>query len=77
MMDFPINYNLAGMEFQYALGLVGLFVMVLLLGTGIYYGVAEPVRKRRLINQRSSKQTGTSSWPRFFEAFRKPMRAWF
>jgi tight adherence protein B len=52
MMDFPINYNLAGMEFQYALGLVGLFLMVLLLGTGIYYGVAEPVRKRRLINQR-------------------------
>ena len=51
-MDFPKNYNLAGMEFQYALGLVGLFLMVILLATGIYYGLAEPIRKRRLINQR-------------------------
>ena len=51
-MDFPKNYNLAGMEFQYALGLVGLFLMVILLATGIYYGFAEPIRKRRLINQR-------------------------
>jgi tight adherence protein B len=51
-MDFPKNYNLAGMEFHYALGLVGLFLMVILLATGIYYGLAEPIRKRRLINQR-------------------------
>jgi tight adherence protein B len=51
-MVFPKNFNLAGMEFQYALGLVGLFLMVMLLVTGIYYGIAEPIRKRRLINQR-------------------------
>ena len=51
-MDFPKNFNLAGMEFQYALGLIGLFLMVILLFTGIYYGLAEPIRKRRLITQR-------------------------
>ena len=51
-MDFLKNFNLAGMEFQYALGLVGLFLMVILLFTGIHYGLAEPIRKRRLINQR-------------------------
>ena len=51
-MTFPNSYNLAGMEFQYALGLIGLFLMVILLFTGIHYGVAEPIRKRRLINQR-------------------------
>jgi tight adherence protein B len=51
-MDFPKNFNLAGMEFQYALGLVGLFLMVILLFTGIHYGLTEPLRKRRLINQR-------------------------
>ena len=51
-MDFLINYNLAGMEFQFALGLIGLFLMVILLFTGIYYGLMEPIRKRRLINQR-------------------------
>lgn len=46
------NFNLAGMEFQYALGLVGLFLGVMLLITAIYYGLVEPIRKRRLINQR-------------------------
>jgi tight adherence protein B len=51
-MDFPKIFNLAGMEFQYALGLVGLFLMVILLFTGIHYGLVEPIRKRRLINQR-------------------------
>jgi tight adherence protein B len=51
-MDFPKNFNLAGMEFQYALGLVGLFLMVILLFTGIHYGLIEPIRKRRLLNQR-------------------------
>jgi tight adherence protein B len=51
-MDFPKTFNMAGMEFQYALGLVGLFLMVILLFTGIQYGVLEPLRKRRLINQR-------------------------
>jgi tight adherence protein B len=51
-MNFLNNFNLAGMEFQYALGLVGLFLMVIMLVSGIYYGLLEPVRKRRLINQR-------------------------
>jgi tight adherence protein B len=40
------------MEFQYALGLLGLFLGVCLLITGINYGLVEPIRKRRLINQR-------------------------
>ena len=51
-MDFLTNFNLAGMEFQYALGLVGLFLGMMLLLTAIYYGLVEPIRKRRLINQR-------------------------
>ena len=51
-MNFLTNFNLAGMEFHYALGLVGLFLGMILLITAIYYGLAEPIRKRRLINQR-------------------------
>ena len=51
-MNFLTNFNLAGMEFQYALGLVGLFLGMILLITAIYYGLVEPIRKRRLINQR-------------------------
>jgi hypothetical protein len=51
-MNFLVNFNLAGMEFQYALGLVGLFLGVMLLVTAIYYGLVEPISKRRLIIQR-------------------------
>jgi len=51
-MDFLKNFNLAGMEVQYALGLLGLFVMVMLLIAGVNYRLVEPFRKRRLINQR-------------------------
>lgn len=51
-MDFLVNFDLAGMEFQYALGLVGLFLGIILLVTGIYYGLVEPICKRRLLNQR-------------------------
>jgi tight adherence protein B len=51
-MDFLRNYNLAGMEFHYALGLVGLFVGVCLLIAGIHYGLLEPMRRRRLAMQR-------------------------
>ena len=51
-MDVLTNFNLAGMEFHYALGLVGLFLGMILLITAIYYGLVEPIRKRRLINQR-------------------------
>jgi len=51
-MDLLKNFNLAGMEFHYALGLVGLFLGMILLICGIYYGLAEPIRERRLVNQR-------------------------
>jgi tight adherence protein B len=51
-MNLLTNFNLAGMEFQYALGLVGLFLGIILLVTAIQYGLVEPIRKRRLVNQR-------------------------
>jgi tight adherence protein B len=51
-MDFLSSYKLAGMEFHYALGLVGLFVGVCLLIAGINYGLLEPMRQRRLVMQR-------------------------
>jgi tight adherence protein B len=51
-MNFLDRFNVAGMEIQYALGLLGLFLMVCLLLTGIRYGLIEPIRQRRLINQR-------------------------
>ena len=51
-MNFLGNYNLAGMEFHYALGLVGLFVGVCCLIAGVYYGLLEPMRQRRLATQR-------------------------
>ena len=51
-MDFLSNFNLAGMEFHYALGLVGLFLGIILFITAINHGLVEPIRKRRLINQR-------------------------
>jgi tight adherence protein B len=51
-MGFLTNLSLAGMEFSYALGLLGLFLAMILLITGINYGLVEPARKRRLINQR-------------------------
>jgi tight adherence protein B len=51
-MDFLKRYDLAGLDLPYAMGLVGLFVGVCLLITGINYCVLEPMRKRRLISQR-------------------------
>jgi tight adherence protein B len=51
-MNFLKNFNLAGMEMQYALGLLGLFLGMILLITGINHYVVEPVRKRRLVSQR-------------------------
>jgi tight adherence protein B len=51
-MTWLTNFNLAGMEFQYALGLVGLFLGLILLITAIRYGLVEPIRQRRLLNQR-------------------------
>ena len=51
-MDFLNNFNLAGMEFHYALGLLVLFLGVCLLITGINYALVEPIRKRSIINQR-------------------------
>jgi tight adherence protein B len=51
-MDYLKNFNLAGMELNYVLGLLGLFVGVCLLISGISYGLVEPIRQRRLISQR-------------------------
>jgi len=51
-MDLLSSYNLAGLEFHYVLGLVGLFVGVCLLIAGIHYGLLEPMRQRRLVRQR-------------------------
>ena len=51
-MHFLTNFNLAGMEFHYALGLVGLCLGLILLANAIYYGLVEPMRQRRLLNQR-------------------------
>jgi tight adherence protein B len=51
-MDYLKNFDLAGMEIQYALGLLGLFIGICLLIAGINYGLLEPLRQRRLINQR-------------------------
>jgi tight adherence protein B len=51
-MDLLTNFNLAGMEFQYALGLVGLFLGMMFLIIAIYCGLVEPIRKRRLLSQR-------------------------
>jgi len=51
-MDLLGRFNLAGMELQYALGLLGIFLGVCLFSTGIYYGLVEPLRQRRLANQR-------------------------
>jgi tight adherence protein B len=48
-MNYLSGYNLAGLEFQYVLGLVGLFVGVCLLMAGIHYGLLEPMRQRRLV----------------------------
>jgi tight adherence protein B len=57
-MDFLKNFNLAGMQFQYVVGLLGLFVGVCLLITGLRYGLVERLLQRRRINQRlrGSKQ---------------------
>ncbi len=51
-MDLLQRLNLGGTEFHYNLGMVGLFLGVCLLFVGIQYGIVEPIRKRRLINQR-------------------------
>ena len=76
-MDFLTNFNLAGMEFHYALGLVGLFLGMILLITAINYGLVEPIRKRRLINQRLRGISGNRRFgPRFSRPSRKPRRAW-
>jgi tight adherence protein B len=72
IMDFLKNFNLAGMEFQYALGLLGLFVMVMLLIAGINYRLVEPIRKRRLINQRlRGKKREQAARAQVFKAFQE------
>jgi tight adherence protein B len=51
-MNFLSNLSLGGTEVQYGMGLIGLFVGVCLLLVGINYAILEPIRKRRVINQR-------------------------
>jgi tight adherence protein B len=51
-MEFLSNYQLAGLDFPYAMGLLGLFMGIFLLMAGLNYAVVEPIRQRRLINQR-------------------------
>jgi tight adherence protein B len=64
--------NLNTMEFQYALGLLGLFLGVCLLIVGINYGILEPIRKRRLIHQRLiGNQREQSVRAQVFKAFQE------
>ncbi len=44
--------NLGGMDLMYVMGMLGAFVAVCLLATYFNYMVVEPIRKRRLLNQR-------------------------
>jgi len=76
-MDFLTNFNLAGMEFHYALGLLGLFLGMILLITGINYGLVEPIRKRRLINQRLRGKTREQEVrAQIFKAFQETKESW-
>ena len=71
-MNFLTNFNLAGMEFHYALGLVGLFLGMILFITAIYYILVEPIRKRRLINQRlQGKKREQEVRAQVFKAFQE------
>ena len=77
-MDFLTNFNLAGMEFHYALGLLGLFLGIILLITGINYGLVEPIRKRRLINQRlRGNKREQEIRAQIFKAFQDTKENWF
>ena len=51
-MEILKRFDLAGLDFYYTLGLVGLFVGVCLLVAGLNHIFFEPMRQRRLINQR-------------------------
>ncbi|MBM4300766.1 MAG: type II secretion system F family protein [Deltaproteobacteria bacterium] len=76
-MDILKNFNMAGMEFQYALGLLGLFLGVCLLITGINYGLVEPIRKRRLINQRlRGNKREQEVRAQIFKAFQETKESW-
>jgi tight adherence protein B len=76
-MDFLTNFNMTGMEFQYALGLLGLFLGVCLLITGINYGLVEPIRKRRLINQRlQGNKREQEVRAQIFKAFQETKESW-
>jgi tight adherence protein B len=76
-MDLLKNFNLAGMEFQYALGLLGLFLGMILLIAGINYGLVEPIRKRRLINQRlRGNKREQEIRAQIFKAFQETKENW-
>ena len=77
-MDLMKNFNLAGMEFQYVLGLLGLFLGMILLISGINYRVVEPIRKRRLINQRlRGNKREQEIRAQIFKAFQETRENWF
>ena len=77
-MDFLTNFNLAGMEFQYVLGLLGLFLGMILLISGINYRVVEPIRKRRQINQRlRGNKREQEIRAQIFKAFQETKENWF
>jgi tight adherence protein B len=46
------NFKLAGLEVQYVLGLVGIFVGICLLVSAVYHVIVEPIRQRRILNKR-------------------------
>ena len=76
-MDFLTNFNLAGMEFHYALGLLGLFLGMILLITGINYALLEPIRKRRLITQRlRGNKREQEIRAQIFKAFQETKESW-
>jgi tight adherence protein B len=76
-MGFMTNFNLAGMEFQYVLGLLGLFLGMILLITGINYSLVEPIRKRRLINQRlRGDKREQEIRAQIFKAFQETKESW-
>ncbi len=71
-LDFLKSLNLAGMQFDYALGLLGIFIGVCLLIAGIHHLLVEPMRQRRLLNQRiKGKQREQEARAQVFKAYQE------
>jgi len=76
-MELLANFSLAGMEFYYALGLLGLFLGMILLITGINYSLVEPIRRRRQINQRlRGKKREQEVRAQIFKSFQETKESW-